>query len=151
MTRDLEKLGTPDLQLVGFQLWAHNRQFPNSNDYWDSNWLNVTAHCGAEGASVWTNGSILHLGEVSQFLSGLKQIYATLQGEAELPCMEPELNIKLRVTTPGKMDVEVHITPNIANQEHCFHFEIDQSYLPGAISGCEALLSKYPIKNATAI
>jgi hypothetical protein len=34
-----------------FQLWVHGRQFSEAHDYDDGNWLRVTAHCGASGAS----------------------------------------------------------------------------------------------------
>lgn len=52
------KFGTPDLKLQGLQIWVHGRQFPDAADYWDGNWLRVTAHCGESGASVFATGSI---------------------------------------------------------------------------------------------
>ena len=146
-----DRFGPPDIKLAGFQLWVHGRQFPDAQDYWDANWLNVTAHCGAEGASVWTSGSILHLGELTQLLSGMKQLYKTLAGEAELPCIEPELHLKLAARGLGQIELEVNITPNNMLQEHRFKFAIDQSYLPEAISGCEKVLVAYPVRNAAAI
>ena len=48
-----EKLDVPDIKLAGLQIWIHSRQFPDTDDFWDGNWLNITAHCGADGASVW--------------------------------------------------------------------------------------------------
>jgi hypothetical protein len=56
-----DNLGAPDIKLDGLQMWIHGRQFPNEEDYWDGNWLNVTAHCGSQGADVWTSGPILHV------------------------------------------------------------------------------------------
>jgi hypothetical protein len=56
--RALGDLGAPDLKLEGLQIWVHGRQFPDLHDYWDGNWLRVTAHCGGSGASVFTTGSI---------------------------------------------------------------------------------------------
>jgi hypothetical protein len=61
MTKDFDNLGEPDLKLAGFQLWVHSRQFPQEEDYWDGNWVNVTAHCAGKGASVWVRGAIIHL------------------------------------------------------------------------------------------
>ncbi|HZN99871.1 MAG TPA: hypothetical protein VFB93_01615 [Burkholderiales bacterium] len=151
MTGGGDHLGPPDIKLAGFELWVHGRQFPNAQDYWDANWLNVTAHCCAERASVWTSGSILHLGELTQLLSGMKQLYETLKGEAELPCIEPELYLKLVASGLGQIEFEVNITPNNMIQEHRFKFGIDQSYLPEAIAGCEKVLAAYPVKNAAAI
>src|SRR5256885_6731459 len=39
-----EQLGTPDIKLGGLQVWVHGRQFPDAIDYWDGNWLRITAH-----------------------------------------------------------------------------------------------------------
>src|SRR5690348_483137 len=107
MNEPRERLGTPDIQLAGFQLWIHSRQFPNAQNYWDANWLNVTAHCGAEGATVWTTGSLIHLSELTLLLSGMEQLYQTLRGEAELPCMAPGLHIKMTARSLGKIELEV--------------------------------------------
>lgn len=49
-----DNLGQPDIKLNGLQIWIHGRQYPNEEDYWDGNWLNVTAHCGSQGAEVWS-------------------------------------------------------------------------------------------------
>ena len=51
-----DQLGAPAIRLAGFQLWVHGRQFPDSQDCWDGNWLNVTAHCDAAKGSVWALG-----------------------------------------------------------------------------------------------
>jgi hypothetical protein len=54
----VEHLGPPSVRLAAFHLWVHGRQFPDAQDKWDGNWLNVT-HCGHAGASVWATGAIL--------------------------------------------------------------------------------------------
>jgi hypothetical protein len=51
VTDPFAKLGAPNLELEGLQIWVHGRQFPDSNDYWDGNWLRVTAHCGRNSAT----------------------------------------------------------------------------------------------------
>ena len=146
MTEDFDKLGEPDLKLAGFQLWIHGRQFPHSEDYWDSNWLNITAHCEDKGASVWVRGPIIHLPEVAHLLRGAEQIYTTLIGEAELPCMEPELELKLTAAGLGHIKMEVDITPDNLTQQHHFIFDVDQSYLPALLTDCRRILTSYPIK-----
>ena len=62
-----EQLGAPDLKVAGFQIWVHGRQFPDSTDYDDANWLRITAHAGAAGASVWVSGAILMITDLIQF------------------------------------------------------------------------------------
>ena len=86
-----EKLGEPDIAIAGLQIWVHGRQFPDQEDYWDGNWLNVTVHCGAKGSSVWTSGNIIQLHEIAHLSAGAKDLYNYLKGKAELPCIEPEL------------------------------------------------------------
>ena len=141
-----EPLGAPDLQIAGLRLWVHGRQFPMADDYWDGNWLQVTVHCAAPGAHVWVTGPILHVPEIAQFLRGVEAIHASLQGEAILPCMEPELAVTLTAERLGHITLVVAITPDHLAQTHRFTFIIDQSYLPPVIDSCRAILRQYPIK-----
>ncbi len=145
MNNHNEHLGDPDIKLAGLEIWFHSRQFPDSKEYWDTNWMNVTVHCGAQGSNVRVQGSIIHLSEVSGFLSGLKPLYKNLKGKAQMLCMEPYLTIELEATSLGHIKMSVDITPDHLCQKHNFVFEIDQSYLPKLIFECEAIIKKYPI------
>jgi hypothetical protein len=146
MHKALGNLGTPDVKLAGLQIWIHGREFPKSRDYWDGNWLRVTAHCGADGASVVTSGSIIHLDELQRWLTESEKMHRTLRGEASLECIEPELNVRLRAMSLGRIAMEVEITPNNITQQHSFEFEIDQSYLAPLIEQCRSILEAYPIR-----
>ena len=73
-------LGPPDLVVAGLQLWVHGRQFADADDYYDGNWLRVTAHCGASGASIWVQGAILMATDVAGFGD---QCAAMLRGDSE--------------------------------------------------------------------
>jgi hypothetical protein len=141
------KLGPPQIRLEGLQIWVHSRQFPEATDYWDGNWINVTVHCGAKGADVWTSGAIIHLPEIKGWADACEQMYKTLSGEAKLDCMEPELSIEMKMREQGHIEMEVYITPDHLIQEHRFRFEIDQSYLTELVNGCRAVLEAYPIRN----
>jgi hypothetical protein len=141
-----EPLEAPDLHIAGLRLWVHGRQFPMADDYWDGNWLQVTVHCGAPGARVWVTGPILHVSEIAHFLRGVEAIYASLQGEATLPCMEPELGVTLTAEGRGHITMVVAITPDHLSQAHRFTFTLDQSYLPPVMDYCRTLLRQYPIK-----
>ena len=136
----------PDIEIAGLRIWIHGRQFPNSQDYWDGNWLHVTVHCSAKGADVRCDGNIIHLSEVAHLLSGIETLYRDLQGKAELPCMEPELWIEIMAMSLGQMEMVVKITPDNLSQKHEYLFHIDQSHLPGLISDCQSILRKYPLR-----
>jgi hypothetical protein len=148
MNRDyFAKLGPPNIKIAGLAIWIHGREFPNSEDYWDGNWLNGIIHCGAEGATVRVTGSIIHLSDIARLLSETEKLQKTLTEniEIEIECIEPNLLIKFETEKLGRVKMSVDITPNHLHQKHNFVFEIDQSYLPKLISDCQATLKKYPI------
>lgn len=139
-------LGVPEISLAGLQIWIHSRQFPNEEDYWDGNWLNITAHCGTQGADVWVSGGILHVPEIARWHATLEEMNKSLSGEANLVGLEPELCVELKMKELGQISMRVEITPDHMTQEHSFQFEIDQSYLTGLIESCKKVLGKYPVR-----
>jgi hypothetical protein len=146
--RALEDLGAPDLKLEGLQIWVPGRQFPDLQDYWDGNWLRVTAHCGGDGASVFTTGSIIRLPELDRWRSETEDLSKSLGGEAKLVCIEPFLSGSLKCGSLGHITMEVSITPDHMTQRHWFQFEIDQSYLTPFIEQCPSILDAYPIRGS---
>lgn len=146
-----EQLGPPTLKVDGFQLWVHGRQFPESQDYDDGNWLRVTAHCGHAGASVWAAGSILQVMDITRWAT---ECEAVADGSAQLASfdpLEPELKVELKnADSLGHLEMTVQITPNHLQQEHVFRFEIDQSYIPRIVTQCREVEKSYPIRGETA-
>ena len=145
-----EQLGPPDIKLGGLQIWVHGRQFPDATDYWDGNWLRITAHCGTHGADVWTTGSIINLPALVSWLAELEDLNRSLSGEAKLVPLEPELCVTLAATKLGQLSMEVEITPDNVTQEHTFRFELDQSYLGPVIESCRKIVEEYPVRGAPA-
>jgi hypothetical protein len=141
-------LGSPSIRLSGLKIWVHGRQFPEATDYWDGNWLHVTVECSAINAVVCVSGPLIHLSELAQWATSAEKLHSTLNGEANLVCMEPELSVKLVLDKLGHMLMTVNITPDLMSQQHCFRVELDQSYLPNLIAGCRGILDSYPIKGA---
>ncbi|MDP3937548.1 MAG: hypothetical protein Q8R92_05355 [Deltaproteobacteria bacterium] len=142
-----EDLGEPDLKVAGFQLWVHGRQFPDAEDYDDGNWLRVTAHCGASGASVWAQGAILTVTDVAGFGDKCAAMLSGDTKSAALDPIEPELQLSLEEADRlGHVRAQVEITPDHLAQKHRFEFEVDQSYLPGIIRQCSAIVQEYPIR-----
>ena len=94
-------LDEPSLQIGRLKLWVHGRQFPLAQDYWDGNWLHVTARCDSASSTVSTIGPIVHLGELAQLLEECERLYESLSGIAKLDCMEPNLGVTLTAKTSG--------------------------------------------------
>ena len=136
----------PDLQVGGFSLWVHGREFPDMDDYWDSNWLNVTARMEASGARVETEGPILRIDDLHGFAKDLATLNQTLKGSVELKPLEPNLCLSLQGNGLGQIAVELSITPDHLDQDHVFRFGLDQTYLGPLITSCEAIIEKYPVR-----
>jgi len=146
-----DKLGPPSLKVGGFALWVHGRQFPDSQDFYDGNWLNLTAHCGASGASVWVEGAILMIPDLERWADQCVALYESLRGEAELRSYEPELRVTISsANTLGHLTMRVEITPEHMRQRHVFNFELDQTYLPQLIRNCREIVAAYPIRGMKA-
>ncbi len=141
-----EDLGKPDIGFAGLKIWINGRQFDNVEDYWDGNWLMVTVNCSSLNSEIWAHGPIIHLSEVEHWLSELKALNKNIRGEAELPCMEPELHVKVLLDKLGNGSLLVYITPDHLTEKHQCRFKIDQSYLPPVIEDLERVLERYPIK-----
>jgi len=145
---DLARFGEPSLRIGGLRIWVHGRQFPESGDYWDGNWLMVTAFYRSAGSWVCASGPIIHGPELAHLLAEAERLYSSLTGTATLPCMEPNLRVEMKGNGRGQVEVEVAITPDQLTETHRYHEEIDQTYLPPVLEACRAILSKYPIKGA---
>jgi len=142
-----EQLGAPDLKIAGFQMWVHGRQFSDSTDYDDGNWLRVTAHVGAVGVSVWVSGAIMMITDLIQFGQEVDGLAKGETQRADLKPFEPELRLQIeQLDSLGHLTMQVQITPDHLTQEHSFEFEIDQSYLPGISANCRALANTYPAR-----
>lgn len=140
-----DNLDPPDIRLDGLKIWVHSRQYPDVKDYWDGNWLIVTVQAAWNGAQVWVRGPILHIPELAQWAEESERLYKTLNGEAKLSCMEPNLSVKLTADMTGQIQAEVKITPDHLTQDHLFKIGLDQSYLPEFLQGCKRVLQEYPV------
>ncbi|MGO4377658.1 hypothetical protein AB4Z19_05265 [Pseudoduganella sp. RAF19] len=145
---ELEQLGEPDLSICGLRLWIHGRQFPDAPDYWDGNWLRVTAYCNYSHSAVRIqNNSCLRTDEVGGFLAGCEKLYSSLSGKAELKCMEPYISVEFSASARGHIGVSLSVTPDHNKETHEYEDEIDQSYLPAIINSCQVILERYPIRD----
>ena len=144
---DLSNLGDPDVKIAGLKLWIHGRQYEEAEDFWDGNWLRTTARCAEGGGSATAYGPILHLSELVTFLNECELLSTRLEGEAKLSCMEPNLRVDLSSSdSSGGIRAVVHLTPDHRTQVHTFEFAIDQSYLPGIITGIRGILAEYAMR-----
>jgi glutathione S-transferase len=146
---DTDRLGPPDLQVAGLQVWAHAQPLAGSNEPYDADWLTVTAHCGASGASVWVRGEILTASALERLARECDELYERLEGQAWLAADEPALSVVFAASDrSGHVSMIVEITPDHLTQAHRFEFDLDQSYLPAVARQCRTLLARFPNPHA---
>ena len=136
------------ISIGSLKIWISGRQFPEHQDYWDGNWLNVTALCEGNGSRVKVSGAIIHLGELKKWKEDLEEFQRKLVGSVELPTIEPTLCVKItaRKSGTGHLDCEIDITGDHMSERHYFLFDIDQSYLPGLLTQLAVVLREHPIR-----
>jgi hypothetical protein len=113
------------------------RQFPDQNDYWDGNWLNVWVRVEATEAVVEAHGPIIHAAELEAFANELELLDSTLAGNALLKCTEPNLDVAIRGDSRGCATATIKVTPDHMTQSHEFIFSIDQTYFRPLIGKCK--------------
>jgi hypothetical protein len=137
----------PTIELGAFQVFVHRREFPDAQDRWDGNWLQVTAQCAQAGALVAAGGPILDAADLQRFRDELVALHTSGSGQAELHGAEP--HIRLRVAAPagvGDMRVRVELTPEPQSQGHWFEYRLDPSYLAESIRQLDAVLEQFPVR-----
>jgi hypothetical protein len=141
-----EDFGKPSLQCACLQMWVLGREFEDSQEYWDGNWIRVVVHCGSAASDVWAQGSILNLIELDAWLSEVSRLHETAQGVAELSCAEPNLWARIDLGKRGHGQLQVRLTQEHMTETHEYTADFDQSYLPGLISSIKAIFAAYPLR-----
>ncbi|HEY4128196.1 MAG TPA: hypothetical protein VGN70_09145 [Gammaproteobacteria bacterium] len=141
------KLGDPDIKVDRLDVWLHGRQFPDVQDYWDSDWLSVTAEYKGRDSRVVAHGPFIHLSELASFFTALKVLDEKLKGEAVLDCLEPDLHLDIRAKSLGHLEVEVSLTADNVTESHSYQEQIDQTPLPLILGALNQVLSRYPMRD----
>ena len=146
---DPDSLGPAHLKVTGLELWVHDRRSPKAQDYWEGNWLVVTARCAATGANVWTTGPILRVPDLVRWADALEQLHrGRPEGVATLTSDEPNLTAVIRSTDrAGQLQLVVDITPDPPTQEHRLRYPVERSALPDLVRECRAIVKAYPVRD----
>jgi hypothetical protein len=135
----------PDLQLGALSIWIRGRTYPDDDDFWDGNWLDVLIQVATSHALVQAEGAILHASELASLVDACRTMHETLRGEFDLDCMEPALRLHLSLNPRGQLAFHVDLTADVATQRHHFEFELDQTYLTDFILAGDEALRRFPV------
>jgi hypothetical protein len=138
----------PDFHIAGLRLWIEGYHYAESTDYWDGNWMQVSAEYQSANSRVAVAGPIVHLSEITTLHSGCEKLMARTVEEAGLYCMEPNLKIELWAVPNGQVIGKVRITPDHKSEMHDFGFALDEAALTELLASCARVLEKFPLRHA---
>jgi hypothetical protein len=125
---------------------AAGRAHPDSNDYWDGNWLDSNIEINA-GAFRGAYGACLRGDEFQAFRDKLVPLYTALSGEAEFSSMENWLAIKIKGDGLGHFEAECKARDTFGSDSRLeFTLSFDQTQLPEIIKGIDSILEKFPVR-----
>lgn len=124
------------------------REFPESADYWDGNWVYATVRIRV-GAFRGEYEAQLRTDELAQLRSGLVRLHAELSGNASLESMEEWLRITIEGDGRGHFIArcEARDQPGIGNMLR-FELRFDQTELPPVLASLDAVLAAFPVKGS---
>ena len=95
MPHPTQLYGEPDLKIAGLSIWAISREFPQSDDYWDGNWLvsPITVRVKDFAAKVAAG---LRAEEIRRFRLELEQLEQAVDGGG------PALLVQWKTGSPSR-------------------------------------------------
>lgn len=123
-------------------LTIHGRQFPDSADYWDGNWLTCDVDV-AVGAFQGAFGAVIRNEDFSRFLRELRPLYEQLVGRATLEALTGWLCLDFVGDGRGQIRVEGHLSDNCNTLN--LRLDLDQSDLKPLIGRLEEIRLAYPV------
>jgi len=140
--------GEADLTLAEFKLWVPRRGHPQATDYWDGNWLEITAAYMTKHCIALCDGNVLHGTDVVASLDAARRMHETLDGTFSFASLDPGFELLFTALKQGQIQVDTRIvTEDNADWsgEYRRRQLIDQSYLPALIGGLTRIVSRFPI------
>jgi len=130
------------------QILVDNYAYPDSNDFWDGNWINVriVIRVGAFNGSYKAQ---LRNVDFLDFNNELKNLYQNLDGFANFHCLEDYLQIKIKGDSLGHFSADCIATdnPGIYGNKLEFTLEFDQTEIHSMTKMIDDLLNEFPIKD----
>ena len=122
------------------------RTFPDvSGDYFDANLLDTMVECHVGGF----NGIVpaeIRTDEFRSFRDELKQLFALLDGAAELRVLQGQINLKFQGDGLGHINVWGTLTDRIGvGNVLKFELHIDQTFLPDLLQQLDAIEIEFPV------
>lgn len=100
-----------DVSMGEFKLWVDRRGHPEATDYWDGNWLVITAAFITKYCVVYCEGNILHGSDVAHSLDAARQMHESLEGKFAFSTLDPGFELEFSALRQGQIDLSVRFVP----------------------------------------
>lgn len=122
------------------------RNYPDSDDYWDGNWLNANITVTVPGYHASFN-SDLRAEEIRSFLNDLTHMNQSLNGHAKFHSMEEMIQFDGQINKVGQIEWKGRTTyPAGTGTTLSFNLFSDQSFLTDLICELEAVVNEFPME-----
>jgi hypothetical protein len=126
-------------------LAIHGREFTDSADYWDGNWLTCDVEVAA-GAFRGAFGRTIRNEDLERFRCRLVQLYEELSGTATLETLEGWLCLDVVGDGRGHLEAKGLLCDDpVYGHSLEFRLYLDQTYLPALIRQLEEVCRAYPV------
>jgi len=124
-----------------------SRSYPNTNDFYDGNWLNINLVVKA-GCFNGTVTNQIRADELASFQAKLAKLYKSLSGSVKFLTLEGWLSFEIAGDGKGRFSCIGKVADefghgNVLN----FKLYLDQTFLPEILNGLEKVTSAFPVRD----
>jgi hypothetical protein len=120
------------------------RSNPNSDDYWDANWLESEIRISAPGINV-LSGISLRAEDFLRFYGGLKKMQDGQMQEVEFTTMEEGIYLKGKLDITGNIKWEGIVKLGTEGNSLTFAIETDYASIERLSAEISEVLNRYPV------
>lgn len=147
MNKDLTTvtIGLPDSEYL--VIYVINREYPQSSDYWDGNWVKSIINVSIGGFTGKVKAS-LRSEEFVEFMNELSKLYEKISGQAHFTTMEQWLSITVIGDGLGHFEAQCKLSDNApAGGGNTLYFTLhfDQTFVPGIIADLNRIITAFPV------
>ena len=146
----VKKYGKPQICIMGLNIWILGREFPESKDYEEGNWLNVIVECEDSKTHACTSGPLLVITELEYW--GKQCCEFLIQPNKEITLISDGFQfwVDIKMNSEENLTFDVHMyNEEDEDKEDIkdFYFQISKLDIEFFIEQIKKVLIDYPIVN----
>ncbi len=120
------------------------RTKPESQDFWDANWLGCSAEVCAGAFSRQVDRSIRNQ-DLDRFMNAL-EVLDGRAGEALLDTLDGWLDVRVKRDEQGNVEARCELADNpVGGNQLEFHLTLDRTTIPALVAQLREVLERFPV------